>query len=375
MKKTQLAVFFNRKIVCIFILILIFYFLRVYFYKPTVFTYHYQEKSLNLYNRSQDIPHEVWDRVFLSDSDIHINAGYMYILGYSPIYFNFQHPPLLKYFFGLATFLFGNPFYVNIFFGLVLLYLVYFFSYKLFNDFVAAYLAAIFLILDNVFIDLSTSAMLDLGQTFFAYAYLYSFLFNPKKYYQQAIFLALLAASKFWSTALFFFSIYLFTKIFIHRDFSLKILIKKLTISVVIFSLIYFQAFLDLGYKFNLIFFQGKILKYWFHHSTSSIPGSNLILFVTGIFKSWWGERAWIFDNNWSILWPTGLTIVFFRVIKLSKKAINSLHLTLLVPIFYIIYISLQAPFSRYFIIILPFIYIHLAHFILECFKRKLAIK
>lgn len=42
-----------------------------------------------------------------------------------------------------------------------------------------------------------------------------------------------------------------------------------------------------------------------------------------------------------------------------------------LIPIVYLIYLGIQAPFERYYIIVLPFLYLGLANFIIKDFYAK----
>lgn len=50
----------------------------------------------------------------LSDSELYVYAGYVYLSGEDPTHINFEHPPFGKYIFGISYLLFGNPFTLNI---------------------------------------------------------------------------------------------------------------------------------------------------------------------------------------------------------------------------------------------------------------------
>ncbi len=93
-------------------------------FQPQVYTYRFDPVLINSYLQSQDIPHEVDQRVFLSDGEIHIAAGYLYAKGADPTVYNFQHPPLLKYLYGLSILVFHNPYFVQLFFVSFLPFLI-----------------------------------------------------------------------------------------------------------------------------------------------------------------------------------------------------------------------------------------------------------
>jgi hypothetical protein len=308
---------------------------------------------------SQDIPHEVpGKRLFLSDSEIHIASGYLYVSGNNPTTFNFQHPPFIKYLYGLSTLLFKNPFIIQIIFGIALLLLTYKTSFLIFDSFLAALFSTLLLLIDPLFIDISSQALLDLGQTVFILLYFYILL---KKKRINSIFpgiiLGILFASKFWTGSLFFvliFDIYFILK----KKLDLKDVVFHFITSFIIFSIIYFKTFFDMKGLFNIVFFELKTIKYWLHHSTASMFGSSIFLFLTGYLKSWWGNKEIIKSEVWSPFWPIIFIFTSYRLVTLLiKKNFNKIFLASFIPIAYLIYLGVQAPFDRYFILILPFFY------------------
>jgi len=231
---------------------------------------------------SQDIPHEVaGKRLFLSDSEIHIASGYLYALGNNPTTFNFQHPPFIKYLYGLSILLFKNPFIIQIIFGIALLLLTYMTSLLIFNSFYSALFSTLLLLVDPLFIGISSQALLDLGQAVFILLYLY-LLLKKKKINNifPGIVLGILFASKFWIGSLFF--VLIFDIYFILKK---KLVLKDITVHFIVasitFSIIYFKTFYNAKGLFNIIFFELKTVKYWLNHSTASIFGSSLFLFLT----------------------------------------------------------------------------------------------
>jgi len=347
------------------------YLLILFIFKKDIFFYKFDKKLINRYFLSQDITHEVpGKRLFLSDGDIHIASGYLYVTGKSPIDYNFQHPPFIKYLFGLSTLFFNNPLVIQIILGGLLIFFTYFIGLKIFKLSIVSFLACLFLIIDPLFIDLSTSPLLDLGQGVFLLLYFILIFFYEDNYIFQGISLGLLFASKFWGGSLFFvgmISAYLFYK----KQLNFKKYFFHLVVGFLTFSLVYLKTFIDLQGKFNIIFFEAKTLKYWLNHSVASSFGSSLILFLSGFYKSWWGKKEIIHLGVWTILWPIGLISSMIFSFKLFiKKKINYKFFIGIIPILYLFYLGVQAPFPRYFILILPFIYLILGENIFILYKK-----
>lgn len=351
--------------------LIVFYLSILFIFHREIFTYRFDTGLVDRYLRSQDITHDVPGRVFLSDSDIHIASGYLYIKGNDPVQYNFQHPPLMKYLFGLSIVLFHNPYVVQVMMGCLLIAATYMLAIKMFHHAVTATVAALLLTIDPLFLYLSGQALLDLGQSVILLLYIYSILYLRKKYIVQGIFLGLFAASKFWAPVLLFvplFMMYAWYK----KQLNIKYFISHLIIACFVFSLMYFKTFIDHRGVFNIVFFELKTVKYWLNHSVASQFGASLFLFFTGFMQSWWGKKSIAHSDTWSILWPASLIVLLGSAYTfVRKRIINEQALLTIIPILYLCYLGAQAPFTRYFILILPLTYILFVHFFLKRFMRK----
>jgi|GEM_PF-828281 len=359
-------------------LVIAVYFLSLYLRQPQIFTNRFDSSLIDQYFLCQDIPNEVpGKRVFISDGEIHQAAGYLYWQGYDPTEINFQHPPLIKYLFGLSIKLFSTSLIAQILFGVALIYLTYLCGTRVFQSRPVGLLASFLLAVDPLLSSLSADALLDLGQAVFILAYILVSINHKSSYFWQGIFLGLIAASKFWAGALFFlvitFVFRLVAKKEVNKNFIKKILNKKLLkqtvnhfslqllVAFFTFCIIYLPSFVYRRGAFNIIFFELKTLKYWFNHSISSIPFASLILFITGYFQTWW-DNTIVKTPAWTILWPISFFISLFTAGKylINKKRVNKQIFLSLLPVLYLIYLGVQAPFERYFIIVLPFFYLQL---------------
>ncbi|MDH7476099.1 MAG: hypothetical protein QHH09_01345 [Microgenomates group bacterium] len=354
-------------------MILIIYLMILFLFKRQIFTYKFNKKLIDRYFCSQDIPYEPnCRRVWLSDEELHIAAGYLYAKGSDPAVIDFQHPPLIAYLYGFSILFFNNPYYLEIFFGLLFLSLIYLLGLKIFKSKLVSTIGCLLLLIDPLFIDLSSQASYELGQAVFLLMYLILMVFYKKNFVLPGIALGLLCASKFWGAAVFFVGITALYKI-INKEFNLKIFFYHLLIAFFTFSLTYLKSFLNQKFLFNIVFFQLKILKYWIQHSITNIPFASLVLFTTGFFKSWWGNYEILRSHVWSIIWPISLISSFYVGIKnlIKNKTLTKIVFFSIIPLLYLIYLGVQAPFPRYFILILPFCYLSFAYSLSLKIKSK----
>ncbi len=337
------------------------YLSSLFIFKRQIFSFRFDKTLLDRYFVSQDIQGEVKGRLFLSDADVYLATGYLYATGTDPTQGNFEHPPLIKYLFGYSVLLFNNPYLAQMVFGILALFLLYILGLKIYKNRFVSSLACLLLLFDPLFLDASSQTLLDLGQAAFLLLYIYSLLFHRKNIIFQGMALGLLSTSKFWAAPVFFiFIINLF--LIYKKQFDLKQFIQHFLVASVVFSLMYLRTFMIKGGLFNIIFFELKVFKFWLDHSVASMLGSSILLFTTGFFKSWWGKREFLIGNIWFILWPVSLVVGIVQgTLNVIKKRIRIQTLIAFIPLLYLIFLGVQAPFPRYFLIILPFLYLTLA--------------
>ncbi len=352
-------------------IIMALYILLLLVFKRTIFSFHFDKKLLDRYFVSQDIQHEVKGRVFLSDADVYLATGYLYATGVDPTQGNFEHPPLIKYLFGYSALVFDNPYFVQVAFGVLTIFLLYLLGQKLYKNRFVSFLACFLLLMDPLFLDASSQTLLDLGQAALLLLYIYSILFHNKNYVFQGVVLGLLSGTKFWAAPLFFvliINLYLIYK----KQFNLRKFIQHLFIAFITFSLMYLRTFIARGGFFNIVFFELKVLKFWLNHSVSSFFGSSILLFTTGFFKSWWGTKEFMIGNIWSFLWPVSLVVGIVQgSVDILKKKITIQTLVAFIPLCYLIFLGIQAPFPRYFLIILPFLYLTFSGWVVRWLCKK----
>jgi len=357
------------QILFLFLLLLSVLFLK----KRYVFDYKFNDGLIKKYLVSQDIEdpeRNIKNRTFLSDEEIYFSAGYLYSSGENPAKYNFQHPPLIKYLFGLSIRLFNNPYIVQVIFSLGLIVMVYLFALRVFSNKSVAFLSSFLLVVDPLFIDTSSLGLLDMGQAFFLLVFIYLVSFKKKSFVLQGVFLGLAISSKFWSISLMIFLFVLLFKRFCLREKETVVdILKVLLISGLVYVVVYSRFFVLGGSIIGFIKLQLRILKFMVVHNSSNMLGGNAILFISGFYRDWW-KGEWIREFVWTPLWPLGVLSSFVLTIKTFKKKKEIGLFVFSLPLFYFLVTFNQLPFVRYFLLILPFIYISLSLGFLKLFNQ-----
>jgi len=337
--------------------------LLLYFLFPVrknigIFSYKFDRSLVEKYFLSQDIPHDIVGRTFLSDSEIYMTTGYLYAKGELPTKYNFQAPPTIKYLMGFSILFFDNPFILQVVLGIFYVSVTYILGLYVFKTRWVGAVASLFLVFDPLFASLLSQSLLDLGQSVFALFYLFSFLFLPGSFLLQGVFLGLFASSKFWSPAVFFVIYLTLSKRFILKK---RIDIKNLSLSFLVaffvFCLSYAKNFINDRGLFNIFFLEAKTLKYMVVHNSAPSLGGMLVMFLTGKYITWWEGRKILTSDIFNLLWPLVFLVSLFKIILFKNKN-DVKYVIYLLPVLYLFYSVTQVPFARYFIIILPYFYL-----------------
>ncbi|KKP47460.1 MAG: hypothetical protein UR39_C0004G0070 [Candidatus Woesebacteria bacterium GW2011_GWA1_33_30] len=337
------------------LILILSFFVFLFINRQSIFQ-KFDPEVVGRYLRSQDIEdieNKIKNRIFISDSDIYIAAGYLYVTGSEPVSYNFQHPPLIKYLFGLSAKYFNLPLLPNIIFAGVLLFEVYLLGSLVFKNGSVGLLASLFLLVDPVFKEVITYALLDLGQMVFILGFL---IMSIKSVQSQGVtllsgvMLGLAFASKFYSPVIIFLGLVYIFKL-LNKQFNIKHELAILLIAFLVFSICYIKS-----WPFNIFFEQVKIVKFMLTHNSATQWGGVLPMFFGGYF-----------------LWPILFFVNLFAILK--TKFTDPRFLVFLIPIFYFLILNFQLPFTRYFILILPFLYLSLTNFIVRLYSTPYKFK
>ena len=334
-----------------FVLLLLFSF-YVFLNRQKLFQ-RFDLEVVNRYLKSQDILDingDIKDRVIVSDEEIYIASGYLYANGASPTEYNFQHPPFIKYLFGLSAKYFNMPLLPNIFFAGLLLLEVFLLGKLIFKSEFVGLLSSLLLLVDPVFKEVTIYALLDLGQMVFILGFIITTFFWKKHFIGQGVLLGLAFASKFYSPVIIFLGIIYFYK-FLNKELEVKKELSMLIVALITFALTYIASFVNGGFSF--FFHQAKIIKFMLDHNQAVEWGGVIPMFFGCYFK-----------------WPI---LFFVNLYQLFKSKFDSLQFLLcILPTAYFILLTFQLPFTRYFILILPFLYLNLANLVLNLSTRIL---
>lgn len=335
----------------IFTFLLSFLFFIFVFLNRSSFFQRFDPNVVTNYLRSQDIEDTenlIKDRIFISDSDIYIASGYLYVKGEDPRSYNFQHPPFVKYLFGLSAKYLGFPLMPQIIFAGLLIIGVFVLGIKVFKNPLVGFAASILLMFDPVFKEVTTYALLDLGQTVFIVWFLIVTFYYPKLHILEGILLGLGLASKFYTPTLLFVAIIYIYKFLIKKEkINVKIIFLILFSAFLVFCFTYLASFVKSNGLFNIFFWQAKIIKFMLNHNITSN----------------WGEVLKMFFGGY-LFWPVMFIINIYLIFKTKIK--DTKFLVYLFPIVYLIIFTFQLPFTRYFILMLPFLYLTLGELIFK---------
>ncbi len=305
--------------------------------------------------------------VIIPDETFEAFAGGIFLRGLSPILIVHDHPPLGRYIVSLSILLFDNEntFTIPLFFasGCAVFLLGKFLLNK--NAFALIPLA-IFLNEPLMIEKLSTTPLGEVAQLPFILFTFYFFLkgVDSKNYIRWFVLVALgigfVISIRFFITGVFMLISMILFFIF-RRDFSKKFITFLLLqpLSLIILFLSYTVTIIN-GYSLiKILGVQKYILLY--HKSAITNPLSFWDLLLFNNWHTWWGTRAILHDVNWNIIWPLSVVLIivalFVTYLKRTKMVSPEI-LMLLWIVVYSLMLSVGYTSVRYFLPLLPFLYI-----------------
>ncbi|MEM2228585.1 MAG: glycosyltransferase family 39 protein [Candidatus Bathyarchaeia archaeon] len=218
------------------------------------------------------------------DPEIYALAGWLYIHGVPPNEFNFEHPPLAKFFIGFSEILFQNPTTMNGLFSLAVLIIIYLLSIKLLGKTIFALIPVYMLSLEKLFLSEARSSMLDIYAMFFISLSVLIFLYaikNHKLFLILSIIIGFGVACK-WESGLI--TLAFITFLLVNKDWrKLGYFMASLPLAFLVYTSSYTTYFLS-GHSF-LDFLTLQLSIYKFHSSFPFYQGALRIwpLLLAGI--------------------------------------------------------------------------------------------
>ena len=369
------------RILCIVVLVLILVrpIAIIYEHKDKFFQpgYAKQYESLKTaYYSSQYVKEE--NASLMPDESFESFVGGAFLRGTNPILIVHEHPPLGRYIIALSILLFDNASTLIPVLLAIALVGIFLIGKMVLGKTLFALLPLVIFANEPLFLGkLYYSPLLEPIQLPFIIFSLYFFIKGVKSKESYAWFiLASLMVGFVISIRFFILGAALFAAmiayLFLRRAFDKNFytFIFSMPLSLVVLLASYTKTIQD-GYSMWQIF---SVQKYIFYYHQSKLENLfsfwDLILFNR--WHTWWADRRIITDAQWIFLWPISIFLSFFsipfaifRKIPISEeKKIISIWV-----VAYSVLLSIGNTTTRYFLPLLPFLYILSIGFILDIVK------
>lgn len=315
---------------------------------------------------------------WVPDEVIQSYAGGAFIRGINPVYVLPDTPPLGKYLIGLSAIIFNNENIIILLSAVLSLILLYILSHQIFSLSILALIPPLLLSFEPIFKNqLVYAPLLDLFQLVFL---LFSFIFfnmalNSKKsllfLFLANVFVGLFISTKFFITGGTILGAFFIVLLFKKDKKRMLQFIFTLPISIFILLLSYIRVF-AFGYTINKFLGIQKWV-FLYHKSQLILPFSIWPLILLNKWYVWYGSKSVISDAQWAISWPiiTALTMIT-AVLSIIKKIKTNENIWVLIcwVILYFIFFSFGQISSRYFVILIPILYIVSIFGIIEFAKK-----
>lgn len=304
---------------------------------------------------------------WIPDEVVNAYAGGAYVQGVSPILIAPDTPPLGRYLIGLSALLFNNENIITLLSAIGSLIMMYLIGMQVFKKHLLALLPPLFISFEPLFFNqLIYTPLLDIIQLFFLLLGFYFFnlaLLTKNKqvffFILANIFLGCFIATKFYITGITVAAAWIATLFILRRTKDMLLLFATLPIAGIVLLLTYVRVLFD---HYPLLKFLG-IQKYVFlyHKSQLMYPFSVWALLLFNKWYVWFGSNPIISDAQWRISWPlitfgtfiTGI-LMLVKKIKISLPVIPLLSWVII----YLLFFSAGQITSRYFVILIPVMYI-----------------
>lgn len=302
---------------------------------------------------------------FIPDEFIYSYIGGALIKGASPILLNPEVPPFGTYLIGFSELIFGNENIVSLFFAIFSLFILYLIGLQLFSDNLKASIAPLLFSFEPIFKNqLIYTPLLDIQQLGFILVIFYLFnraILTEKNQVLYFLFINLFIgffiSTKFFGTGIAVISSLLLPLV-IRKDTKRIILFLFTTpLSVIVLYFNYIVVLIS-GYPFNRFI---GIQKWIYIYNTGHLSNFFSVwpLILINKWYLWFGHVKISSDSQWSITWPiiticSILVIISYFFIKRKK----TLEVFLSWVFFYMLILSFAQATSRYFVILIPFLYL-----------------
>ena len=314
---------------------------------------------------------------WIPDETVNAYAGGKYIKGENPVLIAADTPPLGRYLIGLSALAFGNENIVILFSAVLSLILMYVLGRQIFASGVLSLIPPLLFSFEPIFKNqLIYTPLLDIIQLVFLLA---SFILFNRSLSSKTSYMYLLSANIMLGC--FIATKFFITGLTIIGAFYLVLLVKKdknrlweltltLPVSIIILLVSYVRVF---AFGYSIHSFLG--IQKWvflYHKSQLILPFSIWPLILFNRWYVWYGNNPVIRDAQWIISWPlvTLLSISTFVLGIVRKIKLNeNIRVLIAWIVLYFGFFSFGQITSRYFVILIPVLYIISLYGLIEIYK------
>ncbi len=336
------------------------------------------ESFSKLYYSSQYVKKE--NPNIIPDGILESFAGGIFLKGLNPILIVHDQPPFGRYLTALSIFLFDNPNTILIPLMFVSIIGIFLLGKVVLGNSLAALVPVLIFVNEPLFLSkLDYGPLLEPIQLPFIIFALYFFIRGVNKEKKYLLWFILTSLMLGFVISIRFFVLgaglvlamllfFLWQKAF---NKKLAVFLLTLPLSLIVLILSYTRT-LQSGYSVFQIFGIQKYILFY-HQSKFILPFSFWDLFLFNRWHTWWGERSIISDSQWIILWPISFfLIVVFLIFVLRKQMVfnNAEKILFLWVGVFSLMLSTGYTSTRYFLPLVPFLYILATAFSINFFKR-----
>jgi len=307
-------------------------------------------------------------------------AGGAFVRGVNPILIVHEHPPLGRYIIGLSTILFDNAKTLIVPCLFISVFGIFLIGKIILKKTLFAFIPLGIFVNEPLFVSkLTIAPLLEPIQLPFIIFSLYFFIrgIESKKFLAWFIATSLMVGAVI-SIRFFILGAALFISMMIYMTLRRKLDRKlvqfaiSLPLSLIPLFASYTKTMID-GYSFLQILGVQKYI-FAYHHSKIIVFFSFWDLLLFNRWHTWWGDRRILHELHWIIAWPisafltyASLILVFLKKIKVSKEG----EVLFIWVIVYSLLLSIGTSTTRYFLPLLPFLYILGADFLIKMYQIK----
>jgi hypothetical protein len=304
------------------------------------------------------------------------------ITGTSPVLAVPDAPPVGKYLIGLSAVLFNNDSTIILITAVLCLIFLFFLGKQVFHNNLISIVPPLLLSFEPIFKNqLIYTPLLDLFQLLFL---ILTFIFfnlgnNQKKssiififFLLSNLFLGLFISTKFFITGVVIAGAWCMVLILNRQVKKLLLSISSFALSVFLLLLSYARVF-AFGYSIHRFLGIQKWV-FLYHKGQLMLPLSVWPLILLNKWYVWWGDKPIISDPQWVYTWPviTIISLVLIALYLLGKiKKEKNIEIIMSWIVCYLVFLSFGQIISRYFVILIPMLYIITVYGIVSLLKKN----